>query len=224
MPTPTKGPRLGGGPAHERLLLAGLATQLFAHRRITTTEAKAKRMRPLAERLITFAKRGDLAARRRVLTVVRDKGVVHELFTEIAPVMADRQGGYTRITKIGNRKGDNAPMAVIELVLEPVSPRQATVREAEAATRRSARGSASGSGAAATATPAATATATATEEPPADVEELSTTQSVDEAVGASDEPEADVAEAPEATDAEATDAAGTGEPEAGETGAEGDRA
>src|SRR3954463_2976395 len=171
MAPPTKGPRLRGGRAHERLLLANLATQLFAHRRITTTEAKAKRMRPLAERLITFAKRGDLAARRRVLTVVRDKGVVHELFTEIAPVMADRQGGYTRITKIGNRKGDNAPMAVIELVLEPVSPRQATVREAEAAPRRWAGGSASGSGAAATATPAATATATATEEPPADVEE-----------------------------------------------------
>src|SRR3954447_19686734 len=136
MPTPTKGPRLGGGPAHERLLLANLATQLFAHRRITTTEAKAKRVRPLAERLITFAKRGDLAARRRVLTVVRDKGVVHELFTEIAPVMAERQGGYTRITKIGNHKGDNAPMAVIELVLEPVTARAATVREAEAATRR----------------------------------------------------------------------------------------
>jgi large subunit ribosomal protein L17 len=141
MPTPTKGPRLGGGPAHERLLLANLATQLFAHRRITTTEAKAKRVRPLAERLITFAKRGDLAARRRVLTVVRDKGVVHELFTDIAPVMAERQGGYTRITKIGNRKGDNAPMAVIELVLEPLSPRKATVREAEAATRRAARSS-----------------------------------------------------------------------------------
>src|ERR671938_109004 len=141
MPTPTKGPRLGGGPAHERVLLAGLATQLFAHRRITTTEAKAKRVRPLAERLITFAKRGDLAARRRVLTVVRDKGVVHELFTEIAPAMAERQGGYTRITKIGNRKGDNAPMAVIELVLEPLSPRRATVREAEAATRRAARSS-----------------------------------------------------------------------------------
>jgi large subunit ribosomal protein L17 len=138
MPTPTKGPRLGGGPAHERLLLANLATQLFAHRRITTTEAKAKRVRPLAERLITFAKRGDLAARRRVLTVVRDKGVVHELFTEIAPVMAERNGGYTRITKIGNRKGDNAPMAVIELVLEPLSAKKATVREAEAATRKSA--------------------------------------------------------------------------------------
>jgi large subunit ribosomal protein L17 len=139
MPTPTKGPRLGGGPAHERLLLANLATQLFAHRRITTTETKAKRVRPLAERLITFAKRGDLAARRRVMTVVRDKGVVHELFTEIAPLMAERNGGYTRITKVGNRKGDNAPMAVIELVLEPVSAKQATVKEAEAATKRSAK-------------------------------------------------------------------------------------
>jgi large subunit ribosomal protein L17 len=139
MPTPTKGPRLGGGPAHERLLLANLATQLFAHRQITTTEAKAKRVRPLAERLITFAKRGDLASRRRVMTVVRDKGVVHELFTEIAPVMAERNGGYTRITKIGNRKGDNAPMAVIELVLEPLSAKQATVREAEAAAKRAAK-------------------------------------------------------------------------------------
>ena len=139
MPTPTKGPRLGGGPAHERLLLAGLATQLFEHRRITTTEAKAKRVRPLAERLITFAKRGDLAARRRVMSVVRDKGVVHVLFTEIAPLMAERQGGYTRITKIGNRKGDNAPMAVIELVLEPLTAKQATVREAEAATRSAAK-------------------------------------------------------------------------------------
>jgi len=139
MPTPTKGPRLGGGPAHERLILSNLATQLFEHRSITTTEAKAKRVRPLAERLITFAKRGDLAARRRVLTVVRDKSVVHELFTEIAPAMAERQGGYTRITKIGNRKGDNAPMAVIELVLEPLSAKKATVREAEAATRRAAK-------------------------------------------------------------------------------------
>ena len=142
MPTPTKGPRLGGGPAHERLLLAGLATQLFEHRRITTTEAKAKRVRPLAERMITFAKRGDLASRRRVLTVVRDKGVVHVLFTEIAPLMLERQGGYTRITKIGNRKGDNAPMAVIELITEPLTAKQATVREAEAATRRGARKSA----------------------------------------------------------------------------------
>ncbi|MCB2176186.1 MAG: 50S ribosomal protein L17 [Actinomycetales bacterium] len=138
MPTPTKGPRLGGGPAHERRILANLTTSLFEHRRITTTEAKAKRVRPLAERMITFAKRGDLHARRRVLTVVRDKGVVHELFTEIAPLMAERQGGYTRITKIGPRKGDNAPMAVIELVLEPVSPKQATVREAEKATKKAA--------------------------------------------------------------------------------------
>ena len=140
MPTPTKGPRLGGGPAHERLILANLATSLFEHDQITTTTAKAKRLRPLAERLVTFAKRGDLHARRRVLTVVRDKGVVHRLFTEIAPDMADRQGGYTRITKIGNRKGDNAPMAVIELVREPLSPKKATVAEAEAATKRAAKG------------------------------------------------------------------------------------
>jgi large subunit ribosomal protein L17 len=136
MPTPTKGPRLGGGPAHERLILANLATSLFEHDQITTTVAKAKRLRPLAERLVTFAKRGDLHARRRVLTVVRDKGVVHRLFTEIAPDMAQRAGGYTRITKIGNRKGDNAPMAVIELVREPLSARKATVAEAVAATER----------------------------------------------------------------------------------------
>src|SRR6478609_2845371 len=139
MPTPTKGPRLGGGPAHERLMLANLATSLFEHDQITTTEAKAKRLRPLAERLITFAKRGDLHSRRRVLTVVRDKGVVHRLFAEIAPDMALRPGGYTRITKIGARKGDNAPMAVIELVREPLSPKKATVKEAEAATKRAAK-------------------------------------------------------------------------------------
>jgi large subunit ribosomal protein L17 len=119
-------------------MLANLATQLFTHRSITTTETKAKRMRPLVERMITFAKRGDLASRRRVLTVIRDKGVVHELFTEIAPTMSERQGGYTRITKVGNRKGDNAPMAVIELVLEPLTAGQSTIREAEAATKRSA--------------------------------------------------------------------------------------
>ena len=111
MPKPTKGPRLGGGPAHERLMLANLAAALFTHKAITTTETKAKRVRPLAERLVTFAKRGDLHARRRVLSVIGDKTVVHELFTEIAPLVAEREGGYTRITKIGNRKGDNAPMA-----------------------------------------------------------------------------------------------------------------
>lgn len=138
MPTPTKGPRLGGGPAHERLILANLASSLFEHDSITTTEAKAKRLRPLAERLVTFAKRGDLHARRRVLSVISDKGVVHRLFTEIAPDMAERPGGYTRITKIGARKGDNAPMAVIELVREPMA-KKATVKEAEAATKRSAK-------------------------------------------------------------------------------------
>jgi large subunit ribosomal protein L17 len=138
MPTPTKGPRLGSGPAHERLLLANLATSLFEHGRITTTEAKAKRLRPVAERLITFAKRGDLAARRRVLQVVRDKGVVHTLFEEIGPRYENRPGGYTRITKVGPRKGDNAPMAVIELV-EALTVQQTAVREAEGATRRSAK-------------------------------------------------------------------------------------
>lgn len=133
MPQPTKGPRLGGGPAHERLLLANLATALFTHKRITTTETKAKRLRPLAERLITFAKRGDLHARRRVMTVIRDKSAVHELFTEIAPLVAEREGGYTRITKVGYRKGDNAPMAVIELVLEPVNPKPKSAKKTAAA-------------------------------------------------------------------------------------------
>jgi large subunit ribosomal protein L17 len=136
MPTPTKGRRLGGGPAHERLMLANLATSLFEHGRITTTEAKARRLRPFAERLVTFAKRGDIASRRRVLTVVKDKTVVHELFTEIGPRYANRNGGYTRIVKLGPRKGDNAPMAIIELV-EPL-PEQA-VAEATAATKRAAR-------------------------------------------------------------------------------------
>lgn len=139
MPRPNKGPRLGGGPAHERLLLAQLASQLFEHKRIQTTETKAKRLQPVAERFITFAKRGDLHARRRVMQQIGDKSVVHELFTEIAPLMAEREGGYTRITKTGFRKGDNAPMAVIELVLEPVvkkptSPKKAAAKaEAEKA-------------------------------------------------------------------------------------------
>ena len=133
MPKPTKGPRLGGGPAHERLLLANLAAALFTHKAITTTETKAKRVRPLAERLITFGKRGDLHARRRVLSVIGDKEVVHVLFTEIAPLVADREGGYTRITKIGNRKGDNAPMARIELVLEPVNPKPKSAKKTAAA-------------------------------------------------------------------------------------------
>ena len=138
MPTPTKGPRLGGGPAHERLMLANLAASLFEHKRITTTVTKAKRLKPYAERLVTFAKRGDLASRRRVLGLISNKGVVHELFTDIAQAVENRDGGYTRITKIGNRKGDNAPMAVIELVLEPVSPKQAVVAEATAAAAKAA--------------------------------------------------------------------------------------
>lgn len=130
MPKPTKGPRLGGGPAHERLMLANLAASLFTHKSIKTTETKAKRLRPYAERLITFAKRGDLHARRRVLAVIGDKSVVHTLFAEIAPLVAEREGGYTRITKVGNRKGDNAPMAVIELVLEPVTPKKKPAKAA----------------------------------------------------------------------------------------------
>ncbi|GAA2844622.1 LSU ribosomal protein L17P [Leucobacter komagatae] len=123
MPKPTKGPRLGGGPTHERLMLNQMAAQLFEHKRIQTTETKAKRLQPIAERLVTFAKRGDLHARRRVMRQILDKSVVHELFTEIAPLVENREGGYTRITKTGFRKGDNAPLAVIELVLEPVQPK-----------------------------------------------------------------------------------------------------
>ena len=133
MAKPTKGPRLGGGPAHERLMLANLAAALCTHKSITTTETKAKRLRPFAERLVTFGKRGDLHARRRVLSVIGDKEVAHVLFTEIAPLVADREGGYTRITKIGNRKGDNAPMAVIELVLEPVVKKPSNKKAAAAA-------------------------------------------------------------------------------------------
>jgi large subunit ribosomal protein L17 len=138
MPTPAKGPRLGGGASHERLMLANLSAALFEHKRITTTVTKAKRLKPYAERLVTFAKRGDLASRRRVLGLISDKGIVHELFTDIAQAVENRNGGYTRITKIGNRKGDNAPMAVIELVLEPVSAKQAVVAEATSAAKRDA--------------------------------------------------------------------------------------
>jgi large subunit ribosomal protein L17 len=133
MPTPAKGARLGGSPAHERIILANLASQLFEHGKIVTTEAKAKRLRPVAEKLITKAKRGDIHARREVLKTVRDKGVVHVLFTEIAPTFEGRPGGYTRITKVGPRKGDNAPMALIELVTEPVAARTSSAAPAAAA-------------------------------------------------------------------------------------------
>lgn len=129
MPTPTKGPRLGGGPAHERLMLANLAAALFTHKSIKTTETKAKRLRPVAERLITFAKKGDLHNRRRALSIIGDKTVIHELFTEIAPLVADREGGYTRITKLGFRKGDNASMVQIELVLEPLNAKPKSVKK-----------------------------------------------------------------------------------------------
>ena len=134
MPTPTKGPRLGGGPAHERLMLANLAAALFTHKSIKTTETKAKRLRPVAERLITFAKRGDLHARRRVMRTIGDQTVVHELFTQIAPLVEHREGGYTRITKLGFRKGDNASMVQIELVLEPVTPKPKSAKKTAAST------------------------------------------------------------------------------------------
>ncbi len=135
MPRPKKGPRLASSPAHERLMLANMATSLFQNGRITTTLPKAKRLRPLAERLITFAKRGDLHSRRRVMRVIRNKSVVHLLFTQIAEQMEQREGGYTRIIKIASRQGDNAAQAIIELVTEPVSAKQAVVKEAEAATK-----------------------------------------------------------------------------------------
>jgi large subunit ribosomal protein L17 len=139
MPTPTKGPRLGGSPSHERLMLANLATSLFKHGRIQTTETKAKRLRPLAERLITKAKRGDLAARRLVLTTVRDKDVVYALFSDIAPRYANRPGGYTRIVKTGPRKGDAAPMAIIELVEEMVEAAPKSAKPTKASARKAAK-------------------------------------------------------------------------------------
>ncbi len=197
MPQPTKGPRLGAGPAHQRLMLANLATSLFEHGSITTTEAKAKRLRPLAERLITFAKKGDLHARRQVMTVVRNKDVVHALFAEIGPRYAQRPGGYTRIVKAGPRKGDNAPMAIISLV-EGLTVAQEAVGEAERArgTRfqsRRARTRAAGAGGAATAAEASTATADETAPVGADA---ATDTEVAEAsdVDATDTVEADGAE------------------------------
>ena len=138
MPKPSKGPRLGAGPAHEKLLLGTLAEQLFEHGKITTTEAKAERLRPVAERLITHAKAGDLAARRRVLATIANKSVVHTLFTVIAPRFAERNGGYTRITKVGPRNGDNAPMAVIEVLTEGTPAKKATVKAAEKVAKKSA--------------------------------------------------------------------------------------
>ena len=193
MPTPTKGARLGGSPAHQRLIMANLATQLFEHGRIVTTEAKAKRLRPLAEKLITKAKRGDIHSRRLVLMTVRDKGVVHTLFTEIAPGLADREGGYTRITKLGPRKGDNAPMALIELVQESVEDsRKANAKVAAPAKKAPAKKAAKSSSAAPVA-PAAPVEADAepeAEESPAEklVEE---TGELEDATAADEQPSDD---------------------------------
>ena len=193
MPTPTKGARLGGSPAHQRLIMANLATQLFEHGRIVTTEAKAKRLRPLAEKLITKAKRGDIHSRRLVLMTVRDKGVVHTLFTEIAPGLADREGGYTRITKVGPRKGDNAPMALIELVQESVEDsRKANAKVAAPAKKAPAKKAAKSSSAAPVA-PAAPVEADAepeAEESPAEklVEE---TGELEDATAADEQPSDD---------------------------------
>ncbi|MCI1649967.1 50S ribosomal protein L17 [Bifidobacterium tibiigranuli] len=164
MPTPKKGPRLASSPAHERLMLANMATSLFANGHIKTTLPKAKRLRPLAERLITFAKRGDLHSRRRVMRVIRNKSIVHKLFTEIAEEMEQREGGYTRIIRIAPRKGDAAPQAIIELVTEPVSPKQAIVKEAEAAAKTAADADAQVVDAAADAARAEGAAADATEQ------------------------------------------------------------
>lgn len=161
MPKPNKGPRLGGGPAHERLLLNNMASQVIQHGSIKTTETKAKRLRPVVDRLVTFAKRGDLASYRRAFRQIQDKEVLGKLFNEIAPLVQDREGGYTRVTKVGNRKGDNAPMAVIELVLEPVNKKPSAKKAAAAK---------------------------AAAEKPAKVEEV--TEVVEEATEATDVPEA----------------------------------
>jgi large subunit ribosomal protein L17 len=205
MPTPTKGARMGGSAAHQRHLLSNLATALFEHGKITTTEARARRLRPYAERLITFAKRGDLSARRQVLTVVTDKSVVHTLFTEIGPQFATREGGYTRITKIGPRKGDNAPLAVIELIQEEAEakPRRRRARRSQPAR------------------PAASAAApetTETTEAPADEADADVTAEAPEADVTAEDSDAESADAADsvAGDSEAEDSEDTDSAEAPE--------
>jgi len=197
MPTPTKGHRLGGSPAHQRHMMANLATALFEHGKITTTEARARRLRPLAERLITFAKRGDLHARRQVLTVVTDKRVVHNLFADIGPGFASRDGGYTRITKIGPRKGDNAPLAVIELVQEEAAPktRRRRARRATAPAGRASRGRA-----------AAATASEETAEAPAETEAAAAAEVAESETADSTEAEAAEVESAEADAAESTTA------------------
>src|ERR1019366_2883866 len=215
MPTPTKGARLGGSSAHQRHMLANLATALFEHGKITTTEARARRLRPVAERLITFAKRGDLHARRQVMTVVTDKSVVHTLFADIGPSFATREGGYTRITKVGPRKGDNAALAVIELVREEaeVKPRRRRARRAQpAATPAAGRprlGRAGGEAAAAEVTGAAATGAAAAAAGTADAEDVA----ADEAAAPDDTEAGDAAAADAASaDTEAGDTAAAAEP------------
>jgi large subunit ribosomal protein L17 len=213
MPTPTKGARLGGSPAHQRHLLANLATALFEHGKITTTESRARRLRPFAERLITFAKRGDLHSRRQVLTVVTDKGVVHTLFTEIGPQFAARDGGYTRITKIGPRKGDNAPLAVIELIQEEAEARPSRRRRARRAqpAARPSRAAAAEQAAEAADEPAAEpADEVATDE--AATTEDAAAETDDEAAADEDAGDADAA-AEDDTDPAADDAEPAGEAE-----------
>jgi len=219
MPAPAKGARLGGSAAHQRLILANLASQLFEHGRIVTTEAKAKRLRPLAEKLITKAKRGDIHARRLVLTTVRDKGVVHTLFTEIAPSLADREGGYTRITKVGPRKGDNAPMAVIELVKESVEESRkanakavAPAKKAPAAKKAAVKSApAAAAGATATAAPGAAAAAESQPAETSPAEKLAEgTSEVEDATAEQEQP---------SDDSSAEEAATVSEPDAtSETG------
>jgi large subunit ribosomal protein L17 len=206
MAAPTKGPRLGGGPAHERLLLANLAAALFTHKSIKTTETKAKRLRPVAERLITFAKRGDLHARRRVLAVIHDKTVVHELFTEIAPLVELREGGYTRITKLGFRKGDNASMVQIELVLEPVNPKPKSAKKTAAASASTTKAAPAAEVVAADETPAdeTPADETVVEETPAAA--LATEEADTEAPAEVEAPDAAESETPAAEAAEADEA------------------
>ncbi len=221
MPTPTKGPRLGGSPAHQRIILANLATSLFEHGSITTTEAKARRLRPFAERLISKAKRGDLHNRRQVLSVIRDKTVVHVLFTEIGPRYSERPGGYTRITKIGPRKGDNAPMAVISLVEEEFTPKvRSTGSRASSSTASSSTASSSA------AAPVAAAEPDVAVVEPVEVESADAEVAVDEVVPdeeqidaqdvvAQQEPAADTVEPTDSTTAD--DAA---EPTTGSTAAD----
>jgi large subunit ribosomal protein L17 len=207
MPSPTKGARLGGSSAHQRHILANLATALFEHGKITTTESRARRLRPYAERLITFAKRGDLHARRQVLSVVTDKTVVHTLFADIGPSFASRDGGYTRITKIGPRKGDNAALAVIELIREEAEAKPSRRRRARRAPAAAAPAGRSGRGG------RAAAAAPATESAEADSAETAEVETAEAEAADVEATEAEATEA-EAAGAEASAAGATDEAEA----------